>query len=206
MTKGPSVGSGFACEGAAAGDSGRGRVWFLPTAIVAAVAAMLLAAAWSLTSTLQPASAPRVAELGMPGGIVAVEPVKSSAAEQHAPPGRGTDNDSVAAGERRVSVDVAHSGVEPLEYHVGDFTTAEPGGSPRRPRRAILPSRSMPYGAHLAGTLIYDLPVTTSRVRPSYDGHRGTEVVTPVESRAPPADPTSAGTDQDFMRKLFNKT
>src|SRR5919112_453281 len=110
----------------------RGRVWFAPVAIVAAVAAILLAAAWSLTSAPRPGAAPRAGELVMAGGIAQIDQVVSAARAQHAMPGMGTDNDPVAAGERRVSVDVTlfATGDEPLEYHVGDFTMALPGGSP----------------------------------------------------------------------------
>jgi len=153
----------------------RRRVWFAPVAIVAAVAAILLAVAWSLTSAPRAGAAPRVDQLMMAGGIA------------------GTDNDPVAAGERRVSVDVMlyARGDEPLEYHVGDFAMAVPGGSPRRPRRAVLPGRWLPPGAQLSGTLVFDVPVTTTRVRRSYDDHPGTQLVLPGESRAPPASPTS---------------
>jgi hypothetical protein len=175
----------------------RGRVRFAPIAIVAAVAAILLAAAWSLTSAPRPGAAPRAGELVMAGGIAQIDQVVSAARPQHAMPGMGTDNDPVAAGERRVSVDVTlfATGDEPLEYHVGDFTMAVPGGSPRRPRRAVLPGRSLPSGTQMSGTLVFDVPVTTTRVRLSYDDHPGTEVVLPVESRAPPAGPTSTATD-----------
>src|SRR5215218_4544609 len=157
----------------------RRRVWFAPVAIVAAVAAILLAVAWSLTSAPRAGAAPRVDQLMMAGGIA------------------GTDNDPVAAGERRVSVDVMlyARGDEPLEYHVGDFAIAVPGGSPRRPRRAVLPGRWLPSGTQLSGTLVFDVPVTTTRVRLSYDDHPGTDAVLPIESRAPPGGPTSTGTD-----------
>lgn len=175
----------------------RGRGWFAPAAVVAAVVAILLAAAWSLTSAPRAEVAPRPGEIVMAGGVAHVDQVVSAARPQHAMPGMGTDNDPVAAGERRVSVDVTlvATGDEPLAYHVGDFSLVVPGGSPRRPRRAVLPGRSLPSGTQMSGTLVFDVPETTTRIRLSYDGHRGTEVVLPVESRAPPAGPTSTGTD-----------
>jgi hypothetical protein len=172
----------------------RRRVRFAPVAIVAAVAAILLAAAWSLTAAPRPGAAPRAGQLMMAGGIAQIEQVVEAAPPQHAMPGMGTDNDPVAAGERRVSVDVTlyATGDEPLEYHVGDFAMAVPGGSPRRPRRAVLPGRRLPPGTQLSGTLVFDVPVTTTRVRLSYDDHPGTQLVLPGESRAPPARPMSS--------------
>jgi hypothetical protein len=174
-----------------------GRVRLTQSSIVAAVAAILLAAGWSLTAAPRPDVAPRAGELAMAGGIAHVDRVVSAARPQHAMPGMGTDNDPVAAGERRVSVDVTLFATddEPLEYHVGDFEMAVPGGTPRRPRRAILPGRSLPSGTQLSGTLVFDVPDTTTRVRLSYDGSPGTDVVLPRESRAPPAGPTATATD-----------
>jgi hypothetical protein len=174
----------------------RGRTWFGPAAIIAAVTAILLAAAWSLTSAPRPGAAPRAGELVMTGGMARVDQVVSAARPQHAMPGMGTDNDPVAAGERRVSVDVTLFATddEPMEYHVGDFAMVVPGGSPRRPRRAVLPGRSLPSGTQMSGTLVFDVPVTATRVKLFYDDHPGTEVVLPAESRAPPAGPTSTET------------
>jgi hypothetical protein len=175
----------------------RGRSWFGPAAIVAAVTAILLAAAWSLTSAPRPGAAPRAGELVMAGGMARVDQVVSAARPQHAMPGMGTDNDPVAAGERRVSVDLTlfATGDDPLEYHVDDFVMVVPGGSPRRPRRAVLPGRSLPSGAQMSGTLVFDVPVAATRARLSYDDHQGTDVVLPAESRAPPTGPTSTTTD-----------
>jgi len=175
----------------------RGRSRLAPAAIVAAVVAILLGAAWSLTSAPRATVAPRQGEIVMAGGVAHIDQVVSAARPQHAMPGMGTDNDPVAAGERRVSVDITLFATddEPLEYHVGDFTMVVPGGSPRRPRRAVLPGRSLPSGTQMSGTLVFDVPTTGTRVRLFYDDHPGTDVVLPAESRAPPAGPTSTGTD-----------
>ena len=144
----------------------------------------------------------------MAGGFAHVDQVVSAARSHHAMPGTGTANDSVAAGERRVSVDLTlfATGDEPLEYHVGDFEMAVPGGSPRRPRRAVLPSRSLPFGTQVSGTLDFDVPVTTTRVRQPYDDHPGADLVLPIESRAPPAGPTSTQTDHQLHQETVNKS
>jgi hypothetical protein len=93
------------------------------------------------------------------GGTVHVGQVHAAAPPQHAMPGMGTDDDPVAEGRRRVTLDVTLVADDDatLEYSVGRFAL-DVGGQRMTPHRAVLPGRAVPAGAQLAGSLVFDVP------------------------------------------------
>jgi hypothetical protein len=134
-------------------------------AVLAAVVAILLCAAWSLTSAPRPSAAPRPVQVA------------------------GVAHLGAAA-----SADVAFLGTrdESVHHHVRAAEHARPGGTPRRPRRAVLPGRQLPPGTQLSGSLLLVPPSDLSRAGLSYDGPAACVVMLPKESRAPPTDPLSS--------------
>jgi hypothetical protein len=143
-------------------------------AVLAAVVAILLCAAWSLTSAPRPSATPRPVRVAVTGGVAHLA---SPSADSPA-----------ASGEAPVSAEVAllAAGDQPLEYHVGAFEHVRPGGTPRRPRRAVLPSRQLPLGTRPSGTVVFDLPADSTRAALWYEDPAATVDVLPKESRAPP--------------------
>lgn len=119
-----------------------------PAAWLAALA-VLLVAVWSLTVTTGPAT----------GGSVHVGQVHAAAPPRHAMPGMGTDDDPVAEGHRRVTIDVTLVADDDatLEYSVGRFAL-DVDGRRLPPHRAVLPGRAVPAGARLTGSLAFDVP------------------------------------------------
>jgi hypothetical protein len=151
-----------------------------------AVTAILVGAAWSLTSAPPPTVALRAGELALPNGLARVDQVASAARPQHAMPGMGTDNDPVAEGDRRVSVDVTlrATGDDPVEYDADDFQLLVNGNSATKPRRAVLPGSVLQAGTQLSGTLVFDVPRSATKARLAYDGQASAEVTLPPETGA----------------------
>jgi hypothetical protein len=165
----------------------------IPAAVAAAVLAVLAGGAWAVASAPPPAAGP--GRVALPdGGVVTVDQVVSAARPRHAMPGMGTDNDPVADGQRRVSVDVTlrTSAGQSLTYAVNRFSLAVPGAKARKPHRSVLPGKSLPAGTQLSGTLIFDVPVEAGTGVLAYNGGGSTEVVLPPET-AVSADPASGG-------------
>jgi hypothetical protein len=152
-------------------------------AVALAVVAILAGGLWSLTSAPHATVALRSGELALEGGTARVDHVASAARPQHAMPGMGTDNDPVAAGDRRVSVDITlrATGEEPVEFDVDDFSLVIYGSEARRPHRAVLPESVLPPGTQLSGTLVFDVPKTATRARLSYDGQAPADLSIPPE-------------------------
>jgi hypothetical protein len=142
-----------------------------------AALAVLAAAIWSLTATAGTAM----------GGTVHVGQVHAAAPPQHAMPGMGTDNDPVAEGRRRVTLDVTLVADDDaaLEYSVGRFAL-DIGGHRVTPHRAVLPGRAVPAGAQLAGSLVFDVPDGARTAVLTFGSKPGTVVQLPPHSAHTP--------------------
>jgi hypothetical protein len=163
-------------------------------AVAAAVLVILVLAVWSFTQGWGRGPVVGPGELAVDGGIVRVEGALSAARPAHAMPGMGTDEDPVADGDRRISVDVTVlSGASELRY-AGDEFVLEVDGEPagRLVHRDVLPGEVLPPGTSLSGTLMFDVPVDATVGTLSYAGGPGTEVVLPAE-----AESVRAGTGAD---------
>jgi hypothetical protein len=175
-------------------------------AVVAAVVGVLLLATWSFAQGWGRGPVVRPGELAVDGGIARVEGALSAARPQHAMPGMGTDEDPVADGDRRISVELTLlAGSDGLRYTADRFVL-EVDGTPaeRLIHRDVLPGDHLPAGTSLSGTLLFDVPVDATVGTLSYDGGPGTEVVLPAEAEQVSADhgptaddPTHAGTTHD---------
>jgi hypothetical protein len=168
-------------------------------AVAAAVVAVLLIATWSFAQGWGRGPVVGRGELAVDGGIVRVEGALSAARPQHAMPGMGTDEDPVADGDRRISVDVTLlAGAGELRY-AGDEFVLEVDGEPtkRLTHRDVLPGDVLPAGTSLSGTLMFDIPTDATLGTLSYAGGPGTEVVLPAEAEQVTAG-TGAATDADL--------
>ena len=157
--------------------------------VVAGVLAILLLAALSFAQGWGRGPVAGPGELVVDSGIARVDGVISAARPQHAMPGMGTDDDPVAEGMRRISIDLTlAAGTEELAYSAGRFTL-DVDGEPadRQGHRDVLPGEVLPAGTQLSGTILVDVPVgaTTGTLR--YDGGPGTEIVIPAEEEVAPA-------------------
>jgi hypothetical protein len=170
-------------------------------AVVVAVVAVLLVATWSLAQGWGRGPVVGPGELALDGGIVRVEGALSAARPQHAMPGMGTDEDPVADGERRVSVDVTLlAGAGEMRYAAEQFALQVDGEpATRLVHRDVLPGDTLPPGTQLSGTLMFDVPADATVGLLSYAGGPATEVVLPAEEPVADADaahaPTGEGTD-----------
>ena len=158
-------------------------------AVAAGVVVVLLAGAWSATAggtALAPAGP---GEVALQDGVARVDQVVSAARPKHAMAGMGTDNDPVAEGQRRVSIDVTlqATGGDTLEYDVDRFTLAVGDDAARAPHRSVLPEAELPPGSSLAGTLVFDVPTSATTAQLAYDGRGATSVVLPPEAGTAPA-------------------
>jgi hypothetical protein len=157
--------------------------------VAAGVLAVLVLAVWSFAQGWgrEPVVGP--GELAADGGIVRVEGALSAARPQHAMPGMGTDEDPVADGDRRISVDVTLlAGASELRY-AGDDFVLEVDGEPakRLVHRDILPGDVLPAGTSLSGTVMFDVPDDATVGMLSFAGGAATEVVIPAEAESAPA-------------------
>lgn len=155
----------------------------LPLGVAVAVLAVMAGGVWSVTAGVSGAQA-GPGEVAMPGGLARVDQVVSAARPAHAMPGMGEDDDPVAEGERRVSVEVTllASEGEPLGYDVDDFTLEVPGAGVRAPHRAVLPGSEIPEGTQLSGTLVFDVPTEATAGSLGYGGGGTTELELPAEA------------------------
>jgi len=77
---------------------------------------------------------------------------------------------------------------ELLEQHGGDSTVTSLASSPRHPRRAVPPERKLPPSTAVQATVQLDLRASTPGTRRPYEGPPQTDLMPPVESRAPPSE------------------
>jgi hypothetical protein len=153
-------------------------------AVVATVIAVLLLATWSFAQGWGRGPVVGPGELAVDGGIVRVEGALSAARPQHAMPGMGSDEDPVADGDRRISVDVTLlAGAGELRYSADRFVL-EVDGEPATHllHRDVLPGDHLPAGTSLAGTLMFDVPTDATLGTLSYAGGPATDVVLPAEA------------------------
>ncbi|TRW44714.1 hypothetical protein [Georgenia yuyongxinii] len=158
----------------------RGRV-LVPLAVAAAVLAVVAGAVWALTAPPpRPAAGP--GELALPGGLVRIEQVVSAARPMHAMPGMGIDQDPVADGERRISIDVTLYAIDTMPYEIDAFVLHIDDVGALTPHRAVLPGNELPAGSQLTGTVIFDVPEDATSGRLSYGGKGATDVPLPREA------------------------
>jgi hypothetical protein len=165
--------------------------------LAAGVLVILLLAAWSFAQGWGRGPVAGPGEIALDGGIVRVDGVVSAARPQHAMPGMGTDEDPVAEGERRISVDVTlMTGTGDLDYEVERFgLTVDGEDAAHLTHRDVLPAEHLPAGTQLSGTILFDVPADATTATLTYDGAGSTEIVLPAESEqgsgtAPASDAT----------------
>ncbi|WP_146902520.1 hypothetical protein [Cellulomonas aerilata] len=152
--------------------------------VAAGVIAILVLAVWSFTQGWGRDPVVGPGELAVDGGIVRVEGALSAARPAHAMPGMGTDEDPVADGDRRVSVDITLlAGASELRYAGEDFAlTVDGEPASHLLHRDVLPGEVLPPGTSLSATLLFDVPAEATVGMLSYDGGPATEVVLPAEA------------------------
>ena len=125
----------------------------------------------------------RTRDVGLVGGVAHVDAVVSAARAQHAMPGMGADNDPVAEGERRISVDVTLRADDDasLVYAGERFRLTPAGGAAEAPHKLVLPEEELPPGTQLSGTLVFDVPADATTATLSY-GDQRTSVDLPAEA------------------------
>ncbi len=155
-------------------------------AAVLGVVLLVAAAVWSLTAARSLTADPMSVAVG--SGVGHVEQVLSAARPQHAMPGMGSDDDPVAEGERRVTVELTlEAGEEPLRFSVSDFALRTGEGTALAPHRSLLPETEMPAGTTLSGVLVFDVPRDATQGQLSYDGGDPVELRLPAEAGSEPA-------------------
>jgi hypothetical protein len=169
--------------------------------VAAGVLVVLVLAVWSFAHDWGRDPVVGPGELAADGGIVRVEGALSAARPQHAMPGMGTDEDPVADGDRRISVDVTlMAGTGELRYAAEDFVLEVDGEPAKRlVHRDVLPGEALPAGTSLSGTIMFDVPDDATVGMLSFAGGAATEVVLPAEAESAPAptDDDAAGTTDD---------
>jgi hypothetical protein len=173
---------------------GSRRTLLGPLTVAVAVVSVVALAVWSLVwaAGQEPDAGP--GRVALEEGVVRVDRVTSAAAPGMAMPGMGTDDDPVAEGMRRVSVEVTLQATEddPLHFSVDRFSLAPPGGDATTPHRSVLPESVLPPGTQLSGTLVFEVPDDAATAVLSYDGGDSTEVALPPEETGAPG---HAGSD-----------
>ena len=172
----------------------------LPPLLVALAASLgvllvVLAAVWSVSRGDGPLTAPP-GSVAVGSGVARVDQVLSAARPQHAMPGMGSDDDPVAEGERRVSVEVTlqATGADPLRFAVDEFALRV-GDVVSPPHRSLLPESEMPPGTTLSGVLVFDVPRDATVGHLSYAGGPSTQLRLPAEEASRPApSPTGSST------------
>jgi hypothetical protein len=134
-------------------------------ALIVAVVAVLLAAAWSLTCAPQLA-APPSAQRALVTAMASADDGRSALAD--------------------VSLLALH--LELVERNGGNSTVTSLASSPRHPRRAVPPERKLPPSTAVRATAEVDLAATAPRTRRPYEGPPQIDLMPPVESRAPPSE------------------
>ena len=174
-------------------------------AVAAGVLAILVLASWSFAQGWGRGLVPGAGELAVGGGIVRVDGAISATRPQQGMPGMGTDEDPVAEGDRRVSVDVTLlAGTGTMEFAADRFDLWVDGeATDHLTHRDVLPGTAVPAGMQLSGTLLFDVPADTLTATLTYDRGGSIEVALPPEgeqaaSDAPVTDPmTDAGHGSD---------
>lgn len=155
-------------------------------AAVLGVVLLVAAAVWSLSAARKLTADPMSVAVG--SGVGHVEQVLSAARPQHAMPGMGSDDDPVAEGERRVTVELTlEAGEEPLRFSVSDFALRTGEGKALAPHRSQLPETEMPAGTTLSGVLVFDVPRDATQGQLSYDGGDPVELSLPAEAGSDPS-------------------
>jgi hypothetical protein len=156
-------------------------------AAVLGVVLLVVAAVWSMSAARSVTADPMSVAVG--SGVGHVERVLSAARPQHAMPGMGSDDDPVAEGNRRVTVELTleATGREPLRFSVSDFALRTGEGPALAPHRSLLPETEMPAGTALSGVLVFDVPSDATRGQLSYDGGDPVELRLPAEEGSGPA-------------------
>jgi hypothetical protein len=167
--------------------------------VVAGVLLVLLLATWSFAQGWGRGPVAGPGEIALDGGIVRVDGVVSAAAPKHAMPGMGTDEDPVAEGFRRISVDVTlMAGTSPLEFSADGFgLTVDGEPADHLSHRDVLPGDELPAGTRLSGTILFDVPVDATAATLTYDGAGATDVVVPAESEQAAGAAPAGGTMTD---------
>jgi hypothetical protein len=170
------------------------------TGLVAGVLVILLLAAWSFAQGWGRGPVAGPGQIALDGGIVRVDGVVSAARPQHAMPGMGTDEDPVAEGERRISVDVTlMTGTGDLDLDAERFgLTVDGEAAAHLTHRDVLPADHLPAGTQLSGTILFDVPADATTATLTYDGAGSTDIVLPAEAeQGSGAAPASDGTMTD---------
>lgn len=155
-------------------------------AAVLGVVLVVAAAVWSVSAGRALTADPSSITVG--SGVGHVERVLSAARPQHAMPGMGSDDDPVAEGNRRVTVELTlEAGDEPLRFSVSDFALRTGDGKALAPHRSLLPETEMPAGTTLSGVLVFDVPRDATQGQLSYDGGNPVELILPAEAGSDPA-------------------
>jgi Domain of unknown function (DUF4352) len=156
-------------------------------AAVLGVVLLVAAAVWSLSAARSLTADPTAVAVG--SGVAHVDKVLSAARPQHAMPGMGSDDDPVAEGQRRVTVELTleATGEEPLRFSVSDFALRTGEGKALAPHRSLLPETEMPAGTTLSGVLVFDVPRDATVGQLSYDGGEPVELRLPAEEASRPA-------------------
>lgn len=170
--------------GSRAGQApGREHEWRAVVVVVAGVLAVLLAGTWTFAQGWGRGPVAGPDQIAVDGGIAHVDGAISAARPQHAMPGMGTDDDPVADGDRRVSIDVTLlAGTGEMSYSADRFAL-EVGGEQAKhlTHRDILPGTELPPGTRLSGTLVFDVPADATAARLVYRGEGAVDVVLPAE-------------------------
>jgi hypothetical protein len=178
--------------------AGRRRPLLPVVAVSVAVLGVLVVAVWSLVwaTGKEPDLGPGRAS--MADGVLRVDDVTSAARPGMAMPGMGTDDDPVAPGMRRVSVDVTLMATEDetLRFSVDQFSLRVPGEDAVAPHRSVLPESDLPPGTQLSGTLVFEVPEEATTAEISYDGGDSTEVTLPPEEAGDMTHPASPHEDE----------
>jgi hypothetical protein len=166
-------------------------------AVSLAVLGVLLLAAWSLTQGWGRGPVAGPGELVVDSGLARVDGVVSAARPQHAMPGMGTDEDPVAEGDRRISVDVTlQAGTGTVRFAADRFGLLVDGEpADHLAHRDVLPGDTLPAGTQLSGTLLFDVPVDATTATLIYDGAGAVDVVLPPEQEQGTGAAPTGGTD-----------
>ena len=185
-------------RGAAPSQPPRRRRLTVLVPVVAAVGVLgvVLAALWSLSPAGRSLTAPP-GELVVDAGVAHVDRVVSAARPSHAMPGMGSDDDPVAAGRRRVSVDLTlrATGDDPLRFTVDAFVLRTSDGTTLQPHRSQLPESELSPGTSMSGVLVFDVPKDVVQGQLSYGGTAGSvDLYLPLEAGTGDTPSTSTGT------------
>ena len=177
---------------------GRVRRVLVPAGAVLGVLAVLAVALWSVTEGDRLGTG-TPGELVVGSGVAHVDRVVSAARPQHAMPGMGSDDDPVATGRRRVSVELTLRAEDgPLRVRAREFTLRTRGGPPMAPHRSLLPDTELPEGTTLSGVLVFDVPQAATDGELAHGSGDSTEIALPVEEGVPvpptgtPGSPTAS--------------